>query len=30
MNGLMTLARRFGLKETRIWRTFFGTESWSG
>jgi HK97 family phage portal protein len=30
MMGLTSLARRFGLKETRIWRTFFGTESWSG
>lgn len=30
MFGLSTLARRFGLKETRIWRTYFATESWSG
>lgn len=30
MLGLTTLARRFGLKEHRIWRQFFGIESWSG
>ncbi|KQT57481.1 MULTISPECIES: phage portal protein [unclassified Aureimonas] len=30
MNALTTLARRFGLKESRIWRTYFGTESWAG
>lgn len=30
MLGLSTLARRFGLKDSRIWTTFFGTDSWAG
>ncbi|MBB3934282.1 phage portal protein [Aureimonas phyllosphaerae] len=30
MLGLNTLARRFGLKDSRIFTNFFGTDSWSG
>lgn len=30
MLGLSTLVKRFGLKEHRIWTTFFGTDSWAG